>query len=81
MAKAPDRVSLPFVVAFLAAGLLSIAVGAAVGLSTWHELASARRAEGTVVELVHLAAGKGLSELWQPWRIGAEGVGGCHKPV
>jgi len=60
MAKAPARVPLPFAGAFLAFGLLGLAIGVGTGWASWRRLANARQAEGTVVELVRIAAGKGI---------------------
>jgi hypothetical protein len=51
MQAAAKRLPLAFVLAFVALGGVFVALGAALGWSSWNHLAGAERVEGTVVEL------------------------------
>lgn len=51
MEAAAKRLPLVFILAFVAFGVVLIAIGVGVGLSSWNHLAGAERVEGTVVEL------------------------------
>jgi hypothetical protein len=51
MQAAAKRLPLAFVLAFVALGGVFVALGAALGWSSWNHLAGAERVEGTVVDL------------------------------